>query len=230
VSCLWERSVSADDPPRALVLPDGCVDLVWVGDRLVVAGPDRGPVLSRVTAGETVVGIRFRPGLAGTGLGLPAEELSGTRTGIAEVWGRAGRDAEERLGDAETPGARRDLLARIVATRRSSIEDPDPVVLEAVRRLGRPRSRVGELSRELYTSERQLLRRFRVAVGYGPKMLDRVLRFQRFLARAPSIRRGDDELARLAVDLGYSDQAHLSRESRALSGRTPSALIAEWVT
>jgi AraC-like DNA-binding protein len=228
VSCLWERTVSADDPSRSLVLPDGCVDLVWRADRLIVAGPDRGPMLSPLTPGETVVGLRFAPGMAGAGLGLPADELRDTRAGIADVWGGPGAEAEERLGDVEAPPARRDLLARIVASRRASIGGPDPVVLEAVRRLGRPRSRVGELSRDLYTSERQLLRRFRAAVGYGPKMLDRVLRFQRFLARAPSLRRGDDELARLALDLGYSDQAHLSRESRALSGRTPSGLIAEW--
>ena len=71
-------------------------------------------------------------------------------------------------------------------------------------------------------SERQLRRRFADAVGYGPKTLARVLRFQRFLALAG---RGDD-LAGLAFEAGYADQAHLTRECRRLSGRTPAELVA----
>ncbi len=47
----------------------------------------------------------------------------------------------------------------------------------------------------LGVSERQLRRRFEDAVGYGPKTLARVLRFQRFLALAS----GGGELARLAL-------------------------------
>src|SRR6516165_826156 len=61
------------------------------------------------------------------------------------------------------------------------------------------------------------------AVGYGPRLLHRVLRFQRFLAecRTPTAR-----LAELAFRAGYADQAHLSREARVLAGRTPAELRA----
>jgi AraC-like DNA-binding protein len=52
-----------------------------------------------------------------------------------------------------------------------------------------------------------------------------VLRFQRFRSRAPTIARGDVELARVAAELGYSDQAHLSRDCLTLSGLTPTRLI-----
>ncbi|SED20274.1 Helix-turn-helix domain-containing protein [Amycolatopsis tolypomycina] len=67
--------------------------------------------------------------------------------------------------------------------------------------------------------ERRLRRRFVQAVGYGPATYLRVSRFQRAVAlssRAPN-------LAALAVAAGYSDQAHLSRECRALTGLTPRA-------
>jgi AraC-like DNA-binding protein len=37
---------------------------------------------------------------------------------------------------------------------------------------------------------------------------------------------GDDQLARLAADLGFADQAHLTRVVRAETGATPSALRA----
>ena len=91
--------------------------------------------------------------------------------------------------------------------------------------LADPRARVGDLAEELGVSDRQLRRRFDVAVGYGPKTLQRVLRFRRFLARvyaAPA----DVDLATLAFDAGYADQSHLTRETAALSGLTPAALAA----
>ena len=87
--------------------------------------------------------------------------------------------------------------------------------------MARPGTRVAELGSALGLSERQLRRRFADAVGYGPKTLARVLRFQRFLFLAGS---GND-LARLAISAGYADQAHLTRECRRLSGRTPSELV-----
>jgi AraC-like DNA-binding protein len=84
-----------------------------------------------------------------------------------------------------------------------------------------PGARVDELGAALGVSERQLRRRFADAVGYGPKTLARILRFQRFLTLA-----GDGgELARLALQAGYADQAHLTRETRRLAGRTPLDLL-----
>jgi AraC-like DNA-binding protein len=55
-------------------------------------------------------------------------------------------------------------------------------------------------------------------------MLRRILRFQRFLTAARTSRPGR-QLAALAADAGYADQAHLTRESRELSGSTPAALL-----
>jgi len=72
-------------------------------------------------------------------------------------------------------------------------------------------------------SVRQLRRRCHAAAGYGPKTLQRVLRFQRFVrmldAAAPP-----PDLASAAALAGYADQAHLTRECAALSGLTPAAL------
>jgi transcriptional regulator GlxA family with amidase domain len=74
-------------------------------------------------------------------------------------------------------------------------------------------------------SERQLRRRFADAVGYAPKTLQRVLRFQRFLVLARAAGASAD-LARLAFAAGYADQAHLTRECRRLAGLPPAALLA----
>ena len=93
-----------------------------------------------------------------------------------------------------------------------------------------------EVAGEIGLSERQLRRRCQDAVGYGPKTLQRVLRFRRFVSRidadphAPgSLPAGRDErdLATLAAQAGYADQAHLSRECHRLAGLTPAALARE---
>jgi AraC-like DNA-binding protein len=76
-------------------------------------------------------------------------------------------------------------------------------------------------SRAMSVRERRLHRHCRAAAGYGPKMLERLLRFQ----RARRIARGTPSLALVAAMAGYADQAHLTRESRRLAGTTPSDLF-----
>jgi AraC-like DNA-binding protein len=227
VCCLWEREIDAKEAESAArVLPDGCIDILWNDGRLLIAGPDSGPVWSAVRGGETVTGARFRRGAAGAALGLPAGELRDLRVELGDVWGRRGADLAERVGEADGPAARLRLIAGELTERRGRMPEPDPVVVAAAEVLGRPGSRVEAMSRKLAISERQLRRRFIDAVGYGPKMLDRVLRFQRFLGLAPKLAAGDDSLGRAALDLGYADQAHLARECRSLSGLAPRDLLA----
>jgi AraC-like DNA-binding protein len=91
---------------------------------------------------------------------------------------------------------------------------------------------VGSLTSSLSISERQLRRRLGSAVGLAPKPLHRMLRFQGFLALtqlAISLGRrpAEEGLARLAADLGYADQAHLTRECLSLTGMTPGAFLGE---
>lgn len=224
VLCTWERTVPRGrEAPRAQrVLPDACVDLVWRGGGLWTAGPDTQPVMSPLAEGETIVGIRMRPGAAGALLGLPASAICDVRVPVDLLWARVGQELTERLGDAPDASGQRRLLEETLLRRRVDAEPADALVTNALGLLGRPGSTVAELGRELAISERQLLRRFRSAVGYGPKMADRVLRFQRFVARAAN----GDGLARVAADLGYADQAHLTRECVALSGLPPTQLIA----
>jgi hypothetical protein len=170
--------VDADTVGR--VLPDGSADVVWADDEeLFVAGPDTGPVRRNLRAGSTIVGIRFRPGAAGAALGLPAAELRDSRVPLEAVWNGRATDLAERL---EATPRKREALEAEVLRQLPRTEPPDRLVLDAIRLLGRPGTRVRSLSDALFVSERHLRRVFREAVGYGPKTLDRVLRFQRFLS------------------------------------------------
>ena len=86
-----------------------------------------------------------------------------------------------------------------------------------------PQRRIAALANDLGVTPRSLHRRCTTAVGYGPKTLERILRFRRaqlIARRAPAL-----SLAELAMAAGYSDQAHLTRECRRLAGRTPAKLF-----
>jgi AraC-like DNA-binding protein len=230
IACRWLRELPDDDPgDSTLVLPDGCVDLLWRDGELTVAGVDRTAWWSPVRAGSEVVGVRLRPGVAGAVFGIPASELLDARVPLPELIGPPAAELAERLDG--TPGREGEylLLEGAVA---GAIGDgsPDPLVMAATRRLGFPGSRVDQLADGLGISERQLRRRFHQSVGYGPKTLDRVLRFRRLVDQARAVSEGDVDLARLAADLGYADQAHMSRDSVRLTGMPPARLAALWAS
>jgi len=211
LACVW----TADAPESAAerrVLPDACVDVVWVDDRLVVAGPATGPVLAQV--GGSSAGVRFRVGAAGEALGLPARELLDATVPIADVWGDGGRQLEERV--AAAPDRAQALAAGVAA--RLPRGRPDPAVRAAAAVLADPQARVERLDGAV--GERHLRRRFAAAVGYGPKTFARVVRFRAALALV----RAGEPLASAALAAGYADQAHMTREMTALAGRPPAAL------
>lgn len=220
LACLWMRVVPPEGAPPTLVLPDACVDLIWEQGRgAYIAGPDTGPAPTLLPSGTILVGARFRPGAGGPALGIPLNELLNRRVDFPDLRPEVARQFPSTI----TPSM---ALRRVAATAARLVAEgpPDVLVCQASRRLAQPQTRVEALARELGLSERQFRRRLQAVVGYGPKTLQRVLRFRRFLAYIEA-RPADADLARVAFDLGYADQPHLTRETTRLSGLTPAALV-----
>ncbi|HEX3714244.1 MAG TPA: DUF6597 domain-containing transcriptional factor [Trebonia sp.] len=219
VACLW-ASVTPDGADRAgLVLPDACSDLIWeqgVGGS--VAGPDTGPVRTLTGAGTVIVGVRFRPGAGAGALGVPLSELRDRRVPLADLLpGPAGR-LSAALEPAAAAARMLDVAGRLVAGAAA-----DPAVAHAAARLRDPAARAEDIAVQAGLSERQLRRRCHAAAGYGPKTLQRVFRFQRFVRLVDAATQPPD-LAGAAAAAGYADQPHLTRECRALAGCTPAEL------
>lgn len=228
VSCLWVGVTPAAGAPPTRVLPDACVDLIWQrGHGVFLAGPDTGPCLMPMPPGTVLAGVRLRPGAGGPALGRPLTGLLDQRPGPADLRAELGRGIGARLA-AEVPGdlAPDDALHRLAGLTGDLVTGapPDPVVVQAARRLARPGAQVRDVAGELAISERQLNRRCCAAIGYGPALLRRILRFRRFVSRIDAAPAAGD-LAGLAAVLGYADQAHLTRESSELAGLPPLALI-----
>lgn len=226
-SCRWVHAISDASAPPALIVPDGCVDLIWFNGELRVAGPDRRAKIECIPSGATVVGFRFRPGVAREWLRVPLSEIVGERTALENFWGAEAR----RLSDWVSEGRDAHAVAqRIEAAPSLRAQREGPANQSAVqvygithRYRGINESLVRSLRLRLGMSERTLRRRCNDVFGYGPKTLHRILRFQRFLqlARKSSI----SESARLALAAGYADQAHMTRETRDLAGLSPRSII-----
>lgn len=219
LTCVWGVRHNAPAQVKPVV-PDACIDVIWSShdESVHVAGPDSAPYMAALHPGEEFAGVRFRPGAAAEVLGLPAGAIRNTRVWLSELWGReASRIAELVAMAADRPRALEALVARRVV----EAGPADRAATGIVHRLttGGP---VRELAADLGYSERQLLRRCNDAFGYGPKTLQRILRFQRALDLIDA----GVALMEVAAEAGYADQAHLTREVRQLAGVPPSALAA----
>lgn len=226
VRCLWVQRIGAgDEIYRQPVLPDACLDLIALGERVTVAGPATRSVTVPLVPDTVTVGVRFRTGAASALLGESVAGMRDLEVPVDALWGRSG----ERLTDVATEPT--DWRARLGALvdglmERLLVARPiDAVGVGISDQLGRhPGLSIAALADEVGLSERQLRRRVEDAVGYRPALLSRVLRFQRFLDAARAAGPGR-HLAMVAAGAGYSDQAHLTRESRELAGLPPAALL-----
>jgi AraC-like DNA-binding protein len=210
VLCTWTQVTTARHVQH--VVPDGCVDVLVSDAGAVVAGPATRAVDVALAAGTAITALRFRPGHAAAALGVPASALVDCEVALADVL--PGDLARRLIGAA-------DRAAALETAFHAGPADPlvDVALPWLVRNPDRP---VQALAALLGVSPRQLQRRVAAAVGYPPKTFQRIARLQRLLALA---RRAPAPLARLALDAGFADQAHMTREVHALAGRTPSQLL-----
>lgn len=234
IAAVWTWTSPADPAPTEVaVLPDGCMDLLfrcpagedgWSAGEgaLVVTGPDARPRPATALPGTGFVGIRFRPGMARAVLDADPGPLLGLTAPAGTVSRRLGA-LEERLADCRTPDAiAAGLLDGVRGLAGIGGDGPSrlpPLRVRAALDLIRGGSRIGDLPSSLGVTDRMLRRDVLAWTGLSPKMLARILRFQAALAL---LRTAPGPLAILALEAGYADQAHMTREFRELGDMTPS--------
>jgi len=216
---LWNREpVGGVDRDQA-ILPDGCVDLIWLDGELLVAGPDTVAQRTTIRAASRYRAIRLPPGMGPAVLGMPAHEIRDARPLLVELWPTdTVRGWADRLS-AAPPGEQDLLLERLVAGRLT--QHPVPAVTSAIATAITGGVAVTDIAESIGWNERRLLRHCRSAFGYGPQTLRRILRFDRAVRAA----RSGTPLADVAAATGFADQAHLTREARSFAGASLSRII-----
>jgi AraC-like DNA-binding protein len=228
VECGWLRSGSAT--PSIRVMPDGCVDVfVTAQGDVMIAGP--ADTFYDMPAGDhdVLAGLRLRPGAAASVIGCPASEFRNIRVPVDSAFGVVGSRMAESLFGATAPSQSpsqtmsrlADLVADYFTTAYPVLDRPVARAVGLLR--AQPETTVAALAAEVGLSDRQLRRRFEVAVGYGPKRLGRVFRFQRLL---DLIHSSHDRpgWSQLAIAAGYADQSHMINDCLTLAGKPPTAL------
>ncbi|WP_207841008.1 helix-turn-helix domain-containing protein [Williamsia soli] len=196
------------------ILPDGCMDLIWTGNGLLVAGPDTAPV-SAAGSGE-MVALRFDPGVAASVLGAPADAMVNGRVDFADI---AGASQARRLSEEAAAGDPGDVLERFAAAQLD--RNPPPRWLHPATSLLSAGHQVAGVADQISASPRQLQRWSRHHYGYGAKMLQRILRVN---AAMTGLRTGCSAVD-TAYNCGYADYAHMFRDFRSVTGRSPADFI-----
>jgi AraC-like DNA-binding protein len=231
VEALW--SFNASSSGVHIVLPDGRMDLI-VRYRLntsgiivrmnpAVIGPSQRPSQVFVETGDCFLGLRYRAGRGGACLGVYPPTLRDKSLRGPAVSDILGGDFD-LLRKAATPEALKDALIAISDRRAKSVKQQTPTfALDAIDWLHRTGGRLTlpDISTALVVPERTLRRHITRAVGLPYKALAAVLRFQRTMRLLASAPVTQMTLVQAALEGGYSDQAHMTREFRRHGGFTP---------
>jgi len=166
-------------------------------------------------------GVQFdlEPPAARALLGVPAGELGERTVALEDLLGAEAGYLAERLHAAADSEERFSLLDRTLLRRleRPRVSAPPDVARAwALLRGSGGRIRIEALAQALGCSRRHLAARFAEEVGVSPKVAARLIRFEAARARLGTV-----PLGRLAAEHGFADQAHLTREFRALGGAPP---------
>jgi len=191
----------------------------WRGETVsnaVVAGARAGFYIKDTTQPSRSVGVILRPGATQALFGCDADELSATHTPLDALWGTAAGRLHDALLECDDESHQLELMQSALFARLRPARAMHPAIAQTMQGLGLGVP-VASLAQASGMSHRHLLERFRATTGLSPKAYARVLRFRhalKLLARGQA-------LADIAIDAGYSDQAHFNREFRELSGMTP---------
>jgi AraC-like DNA-binding protein len=206
------------------VLPDGTlrlvVNLAEAGAELLLIGPSTTAALVRLGGRMHGLSLTLRPGAAPVLFGLPAGALGAAAVPLHELWGAAADVLASRVHEAHDDAAgvqavQDALLAQLL---RGPAESP-VFAAQAQRLLALPGTKVPAVAAALGIGERRLQQLFHEQVGLPPRQWARLARLHgglRLLRREPAL-----PWAQLAAAAGYSDQAHLTHDFRALCGITP---------
>lgn len=217
-------------PQRQETLPHPNVHLVVERDSDGMYGVHTARY-TKVLAGQGFAfGIKFRPGGFRPFLGRAVATLADQRLALAQLFGAAGEDFARRIRACAqqdgTPAAMASMVACAEAFLLARLPPADADAQRAAALVAAIAADPGMLTVDALAARagmhrRALQRLFQQYVGVGPKWVIKRYRMHEAVAQLQT--GAAPALARLALDLGYYDQAHFIKEFTALVGQAPGA-------
>ena len=209
-----------DAPQRREVLPHPCVHLALVPGRSRIFGVELGRFVRELRGQGRVVGVKFRPGAFYPFLRRPVSAIANTSLSLQELFGGAA-DAEREVFASSDDVEMIDIASRLIAEQLPKEDPAVGTVCEIVEAIAADKeiTRVEHILARCEIKERTLQRLFARYVGASARWVIKRYRVYESLGSLDSDHCPD--WARLAVDLGYFDQAHFINDFRKLVGCTP---------
>jgi AraC-like DNA-binding protein len=209
---------------RQEILPHPNVNLAFEAAGAAVYGVDTKIFTRSLSGNGKALGVRFRPGGFRPFLGRPVSTLNDR---VLAAAGLLGPPADRACSLAMAAGADDDaMVAAVTELLRARRPADDPVVEQVASLASRITAdpglrRVAQLAEVSGLPERRLQRLFADYVGVSPKWVMRRARLHEAALRAEADGPRSVDWATLAADLGYADQAHLTRDFTATLGLSP---------
>lgn len=214
--------VSFDDPlDVAMRSDDADRQEIWA----MVAGLHRVPARVRHEGRQHGVQLRITPLGADALFGVPAGALGSTLVGLDDVAPTFANELVDRLSSTDQWRTRFAILDEILLR---ALHETTGVSVEMQRAWDLLRRAHGDhsvdaLASDVGLSRRHFSQKFKSTFGLTPKVMARILRFERAqkMIRLPT----QPSLASVAAVCGYADQAHMTREWSEFAGAPPTAWI-----
>lgn len=223
----WDLPPGVRHEQQVLVHP--VVNVVFEADGAVVSGVDTGRFVTVLEGSRRALGVMFRPAAFAPFFDGPLTELTDKELPVARFPALAGLEAllVPLVADLDRPAekiaeaADAALLDRVPADR----QDCETTTEWAELAVGdRGLTRVEELARAAGVGVRTLQRAFTEHVGIGPKWFLR--RYRLYEVGERITHHEDIDWSELALNLGYADQSHLTRDFTAAFGMPPAQYAA----
>lgn len=243
---------------RERIFPDGAIELIFnLGSpqkllhndnphrfthykKSWISGERKSFITVDITPDYYGIGIRFRPGGAFPFLKIPLSELTDQVVEMDSIWGNWINEVRDQLGEAATPSLKFKILEDILLKKANGALERPPIIDAALTRLLNLEDglSIKTLASDLGVSQKHLIRLFDRVVGLTPKMLARILKFQKVLQCVEQSASSNENLSRngasrrvhwtqIAYECGYYDQAHMIRDFQNFTGMTPTAYFAQ---
>lgn len=224
VASYWSvQFAESAEPQNHLVLPDGCVDLLF--DNIsrpsgVIIGSMTQAVTKYLTPNAKYFGVRFRPGGASSLLDISLKEIADTQVELKDVW----RNAYLEFSDVMDNNQVKNQIETVENFLEKQLSDHAAARSKVQAAIALLNSHDGNypvnvLSQTLDISRQHLNRIFTEAVGLNIKMFSRIVRLKAVLRSAR--RAPVEDWALFALESGYYDQAHFISDFKDLTGATP---------
>jgi AraC-like DNA-binding protein len=215
-----EWDLRGQPPYRQLIVPYPNVHLSFVADAMAtVHGVSRGRVSRELDGVGRVLGVAFRPGCFRPFLGSPVSAITDRSVPARDIFGAG--VPERDIAAATDEFAMVGIVERFLLANLPPYDPTALTVADTVTRIANNPgiTKVDTLAATLGTTVRQQQRLFADYVGVGPKRVIRRYRLHEVTERMAAGQPVD--WAGLAAELGYTDQAHFTRDFTTMFGESP---------